>query len=52
MSLDCVGMQMLSTKTVTHGHGECQEETCHVDGLGAVNDGREAWIKGPGWQEH
>ena len=26
----------------------CQVETCHADGPGAVKDGREDWTDGPG----
>ena len=50
MSLGCVGVQVWSTETID-GHGECQVETCHADGLGATKDGREAWTEGPRWPE-
>ena len=50
MSLGCVGVQVWSTETID-GHGECQVEMCHVDGLGAVMDRCEAYTEGPRWRE-
>jgi hypothetical protein len=50
MSLGFAGVQVWSTETVDR-HREGQVETCYIDGLGAVKDGREAWTKGSRWPE-
>ena len=47
MSLDlwCAGVELGGGG---RRRGEGQVETCRTDGLGVMNDGREAWTEGPG----
>jgi hypothetical protein len=45
LGLWCVGVEL---EGGNRRRDEGQVGTCHVDGLGAVKGGREAWTEGPG----